>query len=250
MSSKSKPAGARVAAGIATEVREFCRAHADPAMVQKYSRYFVEGYDAYGVDFRIPEYEAQRRAWLERLKVAGAGAVFEAGDRLMESGKYEEGFCAIRFAADSREYYTPEVLERIGRWFETGVVNWALCDVLCGEVLSRFLLDGIVGLKALEPWVASKLKYQRRAVPVTLIKLLKSTADFKPLFKLIEPLMSDGEKVVQQGAGWFLREAWKLQPKPAEAYLMRFKETCPRLIVQYATEKMDPAAKEKFRRTR
>src|SRR5271157_5218788 len=104
MSSKSKPAGARVAAGIATEVREFCRAHADPAMVQKYARYFVEGYDAYGVDFRIPEYDAQRKTWTQRLKEAGPGAVFEAGDRLVKSGKYEEGFCAIRFAADSREF--------------------------------------------------------------------------------------------------------------------------------------------------
>ncbi|MGD0577362.1 MAG: DNA alkylation repair protein [Bryobacteraceae bacterium] len=246
--SKVKPAGAKIAAEIAAEVKEFCRAHADAALVKKYSRYFVEGYDAYGVDFRIPEYDAQRKAWIQRLKEAGPGAVFEAGDRLMESGKYEEGFCAIRFAADSREFYTPEVFERIGRWFETGVVNWALCDVLAGEVLSQFLLDGIVGLKALEPWVASKLKYQRRVAPVTLIKTLKSTGDFKPLFKLIEPLMSDGEKVVQQGAGWFLREAWKLQPKPAEAFLMRFKETCSRLIVQYATEKMDKVGRAKFRR--
>ena len=130
------------------------------------------------------------------------------------------------------------------------MVNWALCDVLAGEVLSHFLLDGIVGLKALEPWVASPYKYQRRAAPVTLIKTLKNRHDYGPLLRLIEPLMSDREKVVQQGVGWFLREAWKLQPKPAEAFLLRFKETCPRLIVQYATEKMDPAAKEKFRRTR
>lgn len=248
MSSKAKPAGAKIAAEIAAEVKEFCRAHADAALVKKYARYFVEGYDAYGVDFRIPEYEAQRKAWIQRLKEAGPGAVFEAGDRLMESGKYEEGFCAIRFAADSRECYTPEVFERIGRWFEKGIVNWALCDVLCGEVLSPFLLDGVVGLKMLEPWVQSGLKYQRRAVPVALIKPVKEGWGLQPLFKLIEPLLSDGEKVVQQGAGWFLREAWKLQPKPAEAFLMRFKETCPRLIVQYATEKMDKSARAKFRR--
>jgi 3-methyladenine DNA glycosylase AlkD len=250
MSSKTKPAGTKIAAGIVAEVQEFCRAHADAALVKKYARYFVEGYDAYGVDFRIPEYDAQRKAWIGRLKEAGSGAVFEAGDRLMETGKYEEGFCAIRFAADSREFYTAEVFERIAGWFESGIVNWALCDVLAGEVLSQFLLDDIVELKALQPWVESKHKYQRRAVPVTLIKTLKSRRDYGPLFTLIEPLMSDGEKVVQQGTGWFLREAWRLQPKPAEAFLMWFKQTCPRLLVQYATEKMDKAARARFRRTR
>jgi hypothetical protein len=31
---------------------------------------------------------------------------------------------------------------------------------------------------------------------------------------------------------------------------MWFKQTCPRLIVQYATEKMDKEARAKFRRTR
>jgi len=94
----------------------------------------------------------------------------------METGKYEEGFCAIRFAADSREFYTAEVFERIAGWFESGIVNWALCDVLAGEVLSQFLLDDIVELKALQPWVESKHKYQRRAVPVTLIKTLRAGA--------------------------------------------------------------------------
>ena len=243
-------AGSSLAAEIADEVTEFCRCHADPALAQKYARYFVEGYDAYGVDWRIPEYEAQRKAWLDRLKLEGARAVLDAGDLLMKSGKYEEGACAIRFAADSPEYYTPEAFERIARWFERGIVNWALCDVLCGEVLGEFLAQGVVSLKALEPWIASPHKYQRRAVPVTLIKMAKSKWDLRPLLRLIEPLMDDQEKVVQQGMGWFLREAWKMQARTVESFLMKHKETCPRLIVQYATEKMDKVQRERFRRTK
>jgi 3-methyladenine DNA glycosylase AlkD len=70
-----------------------------------------------------------------------------------------------------------------------------------------------------------------------------------PLVDFIEPLMRDPEKVVQQGLGWFLREAWKRRPKPVEAFLLRHKETAPRVIVKYATEKMDRAGKERFRRT-
>ncbi len=31
------------------EIRRFCESHSDPARAQKYARYFVEGYDAYGL---------------------------------------------------------------------------------------------------------------------------------------------------------------------------------------------------------
>ena len=31
------------------EIQSYCRANADKAVVKKYSRYFKEGYDAYGV---------------------------------------------------------------------------------------------------------------------------------------------------------------------------------------------------------
>jgi 3-methyladenine DNA glycosylase AlkD len=59
--------------------------------------------------------------------------------------------------------------------------------------------------------------------------------------------MLDAERVVQQGVGWFLREAWKKEPAPVEALLAEFKDTAPRLIFQYATEKMTPAQRTRFR---
>jgi len=58
----------------------------------------------------------------------------------------------------------------------------------------------------------------------------------------------DAEKVVQQGTGWFLRELWKQSPALVEAFLHRHKEDAPRLIVQYATEKMTAAQKQRFKR--
>jgi 3-methyladenine DNA glycosylase AlkD len=62
--------------------------------------------------------------------------------------------------------------------------------------------------------------------------------------------MMDAERVVHQGLGWFLREAWKQQPKPVEAFLMEWKDTAPRLIFQYATEKMPAQARARFRRAK
>lgn len=240
----------KVSRRVAGEVRAFCEAHADPERVRKYARYFVEGYDAYGVDHRLPEWEAGRKEWLAQLQRAGLPSLLDACDLLVRPGKYEEVFTAIVFAADSSAMYSPEVFARIGRWFDQGIGNWAQVDTMAKLVLGHFLKRGVVDVAAFQPWVASPFKYQRRAVPVTLIELLKETSNLAPLLRLIEPLMSDGEKVVRQGMGWFLREAWKRQPEPVEVFLLRYKDTCPRLIVQYATERMDSAAKQRFKRAR
>lgn len=237
-----------VVRAVVEEVRAFCQSHADPERAQKYSRYFTEGYDAYGVDHRDPAWEENRRRWGGMLREAGPLAFLDAGDVLVRTGKYEEASFAILLVMDSRDVYSPEVFQRLGGWFEGGIRNWGHTDVLAGDVLSRFLVDGIVGLNALESWRDSKWKFQRRAVPVMLIKLLDYPLDLGAVLTFLEPLMRDPEKVVQQAMGWFLRELWKRSPEVAEDFLIRFRDIAPRLIFQYATEKMTAEGKARFRR--
>ena len=62
--------------------------------------------------------------------------------------------------------------------------------------------------------------------------------------------MNDKEREVHQGAGWFLREAWKIERNETEAFLYKWKETAPRLIIQYATEKMTKDEKMKFKKSK
>jgi 3-methyladenine DNA glycosylase AlkD len=112
------------------------------------------------------------------------------------------------------------------------------------------LKKDIIGFSDFDTWITAKNKFQRRAVPVSLIKALKSTDDFLPFFRLIEPLMTDPEREVHQGAGWFLREAWKKQKEQTELYLLKWKDISPRLIFQYACEKMSQEEKLKFKRTK
>jgi 3-methyladenine DNA glycosylase AlkD len=250
MSSFASARSSGVARAIVNDVRKFCVSHADPDRARRYARYFTEGYDAWGVDHRIPEWEQHRKAWSDRLRLAGPGALIETGRLLTATGKYEEASFAILCAQDLREFYTPELFAALGEWFEgEGIGNWAHTDVFCKFVLSEFLLRDIVRLQALEGWRGSPYKYKRRAVPVTMVESLRKL-DMAAWLAFVEPLMSDGEKVVHQGVGWFLREAWKKQKQPVEMFLLRHKDTAPRLIYQYATEKMDAAGKQRLRRAR
>jgi 3-methyladenine DNA glycosylase AlkD len=233
---------------LRTDLIAFCEANADESIVKKYSRYFKEGgYDAYGVPY--PMVQEKASAVLEEH---GPDLPFVLNTcRLLIPGtKYEEASFALIMVKALKKQYTQETFDEIGHWFEIGIRNWAHTDSLCSEILSVFLLKKIVDYKALAGWRTAKNKFQRRAVPVVLIKLLKEHDDFREFFTFIEPLMMDPEREVHQGLGWFLREAWKKNHGQAEEFLLKYKDTAPRLIFQYATEKMPAAEKERFRRAK
>jgi len=147
-----------------------------------------------------------------------------------------------------RDQFTPETFQRIGGWLEHGVRNWAHSDVICGELLVPCLKTRVTRRSAMSSWRDSETKWMRRAVPVALLSLLDGSVKTETLLRFVRPLMEDKERVVHQGVGWFSREAWKRDPAPVETFLMEWKDTAPRLIFQYATEKMTADQKARYRR--
>ncbi|MCE5185257.1 MAG: DNA alkylation repair protein [Planctomycetaceae bacterium] len=228
------------------DIIKYCLTHADPDVVLKYKRYFKEGYDAYGLSDKL--FKDKVDAVLARpgfnLKLA-----LDTGAMLVQSGKYEETSFAIVLLTGLADQFDKKTFKAAEKWFRSGIVNWAHCDIFCGRLMTEFFNRGIITLDDIFDWRASGRTYQRRAVPVSMLCLLKIEKNFKPLFQFIEPLMLDPEEKVQQGLGWFLREAWKLQPKPTETFLLKWKDRAPRTIIQYATEKMSPEDKQRFKRT-
>jgi 3-methyladenine DNA glycosylase AlkD len=236
---------------LAAEIRAYCAAHADAKLAVKWARYFTEGYDAWGLlDKNDPFWNEKQQEWFERHRKIGLRGFLKLGELLFPSGKYEEGSLAIRFVKQLRDQFDAKSVGSLGKWFEAGIGNWAHTDVLCGEVIAPLLESGRIEHQALAPWRESRFKFQRRAVPVALLGLLKTDILPASLLEFVRPMMMDGERVVQQGLGWLLREIWKKQPKPVEAFLLEWKDTAPRLIFQYATEKMTPAARARFRRAK
>jgi 3-methyladenine DNA glycosylase AlkD len=232
---------------IYNEIITFCKTHADEALVKKYSRYFKEGgYDGYGVSYPLLQEKVN-------AILAGPGVnldlILQTSRLLIPGTKYEESGFALMMVKALKKEYKLETFYEIREWFLIGIRNWAHTDALCSEIISVFFRKKIVDYREIENWKSGKNKFQRRAVPVSLIKLMKETKKVEEYINFIEPLMLDKEREVHQGLGWFLREAWKIQPAPVEEFLLRYKETAARLIFQYATEKMTPEAKDRFRRT-
>jgi 3-methyladenine DNA glycosylase AlkD len=233
---------------IYEDFTNFCRNNSDPNIVKKYSRFFTEGYDAYGVDSKLLESTLKEKIEFYKDKLS-IKDVLELCTLFYKSGKYEEGGIAMWFMRAFSKNFKKNHINSIKEWLDKYITNWAHTDILSGEVISTFLTNDIIKLSDIENWKISKSKWTRRAVPVSLIKTIKKEK-VSVLLKFIDPLIEDDEKVVQQGLGWFLREAWKKEPKEVEKYLLKIKDYSPRLIIQYATEKMNKAQKAKYKKTK
>ena len=55
---------------------------------------------------------------------------------------------------------------------------------------------------------------------------------------------------VQKGLGTLLRELWKKHQDETEEFLLKWKDDCGRLIIRYATEKMDKENKKRFKKSK
>lgn len=237
------------AADLVAEAQKYYAAHANPAMANKWARYFAEGYDAWGLlDKGNPFFSTQREEWLNEYATLGLNGFLSAGAELCRGGKCEEASISILFLKHYREALDGRALVRLAKRFEGGMRNWAHVDVLCAEVLAPCLAGGLFEIDALASWRESAWKYQRRASVVALIPPPKEPSAIPPLLSYVRRLMRDPEKPVQQAVGWFLREAWKVAPKPVEEFLLEHAATAPRQIVQTATEKMSAAEKARFKK--
>ena len=229
------------------EIRNFCVKNANPEIVGKYARYFKEGYDGFGIDKKA--FEGQRDSWIDKWKSEMTlDKYLDLGDNLMQTGRYEEKSFAIAFIQSERKNYTSATFDRIGNWFVYGINNWATTDVLCMLVLRNFLIDKVISLERLKEWTRSGNEWQRRAVPVTLIELIRRDLKPKTAFTMIEPVMPDDSEYVQKGIGTLLRGLWKKFPEEVESFLLKWKDRCGRWIIQYATEKMDKDYRKRFRK--
>jgi 3-methyladenine DNA glycosylase AlkD len=233
------------------EIRQFHESNSDPEIIKKFQRYFKDGYDGYGIDKNVAENQIE--IWIDQWKDAMTiDDYLTLGDQLMKNGRYDEKNLAITLLKTKRTDFTKDTFNRIGKWFDYGINNWATTDVLCWFILSGMLVDKVIDFDDLRTWHDSESEWKRRSVPVALYELYKVNKDLKPdeALELAESLMLDDSEYVQKGIGTLLRELWKNYPTDIENFLMKWKDTCGRLIIQYSTEKMDKDYRKKFRKSK
>jgi 3-methyladenine DNA glycosylase AlkD len=226
---------------------DYCSRHANPDTVKKYARYFKENYDAYGLTQALMDEKIQA---ILAMKDFNLELLVKSAPLFFRNGKYETTSIIISLLNRMHKQYTKELFVVISSWFGLSIHNWAHADMMGMYILPSFMKQGLMVMKDFKPWLNAPYKFQRRCVPVTLIKSAKAGEPLKPMFEFIKPLMKDDQREVHQGVGWFLKECWKLKPAEMEAFLLPYKDTAPRLIFQIACEKMTAENKQRFKKAR
>ena len=151
------------------EIREFCELNSDPKIIAKYSKYFKEGFDGFGIDSKVlkKQIESWIKEWGNEMTLQN---YLDLSDELIKNGKFEEKDLAIHFVKSKKAEFTEETFYRIGKWFVLGISNWASTDVLCMLVLPHFFIEHIIGFDKLKEWSNSQSEWQRRAVPVLFVE--------------------------------------------------------------------------------
>jgi len=229
------------------EIQSYCLENADDERLLTSQRFFKEEFVGHGLT--APQLYSKAKEMQKRGDF-DLPTVLESAPILMKSGMFEEISLALLLLDGFWKQFTPETFRTIGNWFSISLTNWAHADTLGMFILPRFLDKKILEMSDFSDWLDSPFKFQRRCVPVMLIKQIKKTRQVMPSILFVEKLMKDPEREVHQGMGWFLREAWKISPAEVESFLEKWKETAPRLIIQYACEKMTIEKKQQFRRKR
>lgn len=229
------------------EIINFCIKNADENNVEKYSRYFKGGFNGYGIESGlIPNktQEYKKESWFS-IKL-----VYEVSKLLIPNEKYELVSFALVLLNEFNKEFDYTTFKNIESWFSIGINNWAHTDGIVQYFFPTLWKKEIIKLQDISSWRKAENKFQRRCVPVAIIKLLKHDTNLSKMFEFIDPMMMDTEREVHQGLGWFLRECWKKDRDLTEEFLFKWKDDCARLIIQYATEKMTKEERLKFRRTK
>lgn len=229
------------------EIKSYCLANANAERLQKSQRFFKEEFIGHGLT--APQLYSKVKE-LQKEGKFDLPTVLEASPILMKDGMYEEISIILLLLDGLWKKFTPETFQSIESWFSFSISNWAHADVLGMFILPKFLDKKILVMNDFASWLNSPYKFQRRCVPVTLIKHMKKTREVMPSILFVEQLMGDPEREVHQGMGWFLREAWKINSAEVESFLLKYKDTAPRLIIQYACEKMTSENKLRFKRAK
>jgi 3-methyladenine DNA glycosylase AlkD len=229
------------------EIRNYCINNANEEYAIKSQRYFKEKFNGYGL--KTIQISEKAKELLSAKNICLEVAI-KAMHEFLAYGKYEEISCGLMIINGLDKEFSRKTFDEIGKFYELGITNWAHADVLGMFILPKFLFQKIITINDFKDWKHSQFKFQRRSVPVTLIKKIKKDKDSAECINFITSLVNDNEREVHQGVGWFLREAWKIDKKGTEKYLTKIKDSAPRLIMQYACEKMNAEEKQKFKRNK
>lgn len=209
---------------------------ADPAHRDGLRWFFKEPIDPLGV--RSKELNAiVARRWRE-LRGLGPTQLLALGERLWQSGVFEDPTLASKWCGRALPRLGPEAFDTFERWLAARVGNWAHCDVLCTGCIGGLLAQHPELLGRVQPWLTSPNRWLRRGAAVSLVPPGRRGLFLDQVFHVADALLTDDDDLVRKGYGWMLKETSKAWPQEVLDFVLARRARMPRVALRYAIELM------------
>jgi 3-methyladenine DNA glycosylase AlkD len=221
---------------IVAAIRKELEQQADDRTKGNSQSFFKERVTFYGVRTAVVNQIARQS--FQQIKQLDKEAIFSLAEELMMSDYNEDAFIAFEWIYRLRSQYQPDDFNRLEKWIDQYVNNWAKCDTLCNHAVGAFIVQYPEFLPELKRWAKSGNRWLRRAATVSLIIPARKGSFLNEVFELADILLMDQDDLVQKGYGWLLKEASKLHQQEVFDYIIRNQSVMPRTALRYAIEKM------------
>ena len=119
------------------------------------------------------------------------------------------------------------------------IEDWEVCNQLSMNVIGEIVAADLGETARLEKWAKSKNPWRRRAAIASTTALSqKGRAHADLTLKVCAHVMTEKDAGVKKAVGWALREATKSDPKDVYDFLMSWRDTAERRILNEGSQKL------------
>jgi len=174
----------------------------------------------------------------------GMDFVVRVADTLFTGRYLEEKVFAVLMLENQTKLFGDQEFKLFTSWLDR-ISSWADHDGLVHYLIAPMVADDPARTRQVLRWAKSPSRWKRRAACVALIRGARQKRYFREIVRLSGMLLNDQDDMVQKGLGWLLREMAKADPKRTVPYLMKIRDTAPRLVLRTACETLSPAARKR-----
>lgn len=233
---------APTAIGVLNRVRADLERNVEPAYRKKITELVPTGITIIGV--RVPTIRKIAQAWHQANKDTTPDAALDLLSSAFKRRCREELLFATVIVSRMKKKLTPAHLMRIDPLIDH-IEDWEVCDQLSMNVIGEIVGTDLGETARLEKWAKSKNPWRRRAAIASTTALNQKGRTYAgPTLKVCAYVMTEKDAGVKKAVGWALREATKSDPKAVYDFLMSWRDTAERRILNEGSQKLNASQRK------
>ena len=208
--------------------------------VQWFFKEEIKSHGWYTADLRRAAIRSRR----EMVRERGMDFVVSVADQLFSGRNLEEKIFAVCLLEKQTHHLSDTEFELFTSWLDR-ISSWADHDGLVHCLIAPMAAGKPARTKKVIGWAKSPSRWRRRAACVALIRGAREKQFFPEIVRLAGILIDDQDDMVQKGLGWLLRETAKADPIRTVPFLMKIRDTAPRLVLRTACETLPAPVRKK-----